>query len=166
MEMYSPWASFRYTTKLYCTLEAGNYHNSDMRWRWSTYFRCHHQGISPHCFWDVEWRVAQSTLTVTYHVSPFILSIVLAVCRSLVEDDDAHMKVSLGCGEMGLSAHLQASKMGNTRFFTSNTHSSVVLQVSVCVRERSWICGDSGSYSVYHDWSYISREFALCVCFF
>ncbi|KAF4073326.1 hypothetical protein AMELA_G00257640 [Ameiurus melas] len=36
--------------------------------------------------------------------------------RSLVEDDDAHMKVSLGCGEMGLSSHLQASKTGNTRF--------------------------------------------------
>lgn len=40
------------------------------------------------------------------------------------------MKVSLGCGDMGISAHLQASKTGNTRFFTSNTHSSVVLQVS------------------------------------
>lgn len=53
--------------------------------------------------------------------------------RSLVEDDDAQMmKVSLGCSEMGLSSHLQASKTGNTRFFTSNTHSSVVLQVSVC----------------------------------
>lgn len=72
------------------------------------------------------------TVTVTCHVSPFILIISLGVCRSLVEDDDVHMKVSLGCGEMGLSAHLQASKTGNTRFFTSNTHSSVVLQVSVC----------------------------------
>lgn len=50
--------------------------------------------------------------------------------RSLVEDDDAHMKVALGYGDMGISAHLQASKTGNTRFFTSNTHSSVVLQVS------------------------------------
>ncbi len=51
-----------------------------------------------------------------------------------MEDDDAQMmKVSLGCSEMGLSSHLQASKTGNTRFFTSNTHSSVVLQVSVCV---------------------------------
>lgn len=49
--------------------------------------------------------------------------------RSLVEDDDAHMKVALGYGDMGISAHLQASKTGNTRFFTSNTHSSVVLQV-------------------------------------
>lgn len=51
--------------------------------------------------------------------------------RSLVEDDDAHMKVALGYGDMGISAHLQASKTGNTRFFTSNTHSSVVLQVRV-----------------------------------
>lgn len=49
--------------------------------------------------------------------------------RSLVEDDDAHMKVALGYGDMGICAHLQASKTGNTRFFTSNTHSSVVLQV-------------------------------------
>lgn len=56
------------------------------------------------------------------------------MARSLVEDDDAQMmKVSLGCSEMGLSSHLQAAKTGNTRFFTSNTHSSVVLQVSVCV---------------------------------
>lgn len=53
--------------------------------------------------------------------------------RSLVEDDDAHMKVALGYGDMGISAHLQASKTGNTRFFTSNTHSSVVLQVSASV---------------------------------
>lgn len=51
--------------------------------------------------------------------------------RSLVEDDDAHMKVALGYGDVGVSAHLQASKTGNTRFFTSNTHSSVVLQVRV-----------------------------------
>lgn len=48
-----------------------------------------------------------------------------------MEDDDAHMKVALGYGDMGISAHLQASKTGNTRFFTSNTHSSVVLQVRV-----------------------------------
>lgn len=40
------------------------------------------------------------------------------------------MKVTLGSNDMGLSAHLQASKAGTTRFFTSNTHSSVVLQVS------------------------------------
>lgn len=51
-----------------------------------------------------------------------------------MEDDDAHMKVALGYGDMGISAHLQASKTGNTRFFTSNTHSSVVLQVSVQTR--------------------------------
>lgn len=44
------------------------------------------------------------------------------------------MKVALGYGDMGISAHLQASKTGNTRFFTSNTHSSVVLQVSVQTR--------------------------------
>lgn len=55
----------------------------------------------------------------------------LLLCRSLVEDDDAHMKVALGYGDMGISAHLQASKTGNTRFFTSNTHSSVVLQVGL-----------------------------------
>lgn len=56
--------------------------------------------------------------------------------RSLVEDDDAHMKVALGYGDMGISAHLQASKTGNTRFFTSNTHSSVVLQVRVRKRRE------------------------------
>ena len=49
--------------------------------------------------------------------------------RSLVEDDDAHMKVALGYGDVGVPSHLQASKTGNTRFFTSNTHSAVVLQV-------------------------------------
>ncbi|XP_058239036.1 kelch-like protein 13 isoform X1 [Hemibagrus wyckioides] len=59
---------------------------------------------------------------------------------SLVEDDDAHMKVSLGCGEMGLSAHLQASKTGNTRFFTSNTHSSVVLQGFDQLRIEGLLC--------------------------
>ncbi|XP_057616269.1 kelch-like protein 13 isoform X5 [Chionomys nivalis] len=48
--------------------------------------------------------------------------------RSLVEEEDQHMKLSLGCSEMGLSAHLHSSKAGNTRIFTSNTHSSVVLQ--------------------------------------
>lgn len=49
--------------------------------------------------------------------------------RSLVEEEDPHMKVSLGGSDMGVSAHLQSSKTGTTRFFTSNTHSSVVLQV-------------------------------------
>ncbi|KAK1788482.1 hypothetical protein P4O66_016000 [Electrophorus voltai] len=63
-----------------------------------------------------------------------------SLCRSLVEDDDAHMKVSLGCGEMGLSAHLQASKTGNTRFFTSNTHSSVVLQGFDQLRIEGLLC--------------------------
>uniref|UniRef100_A0A8C9F1I9 BACK domain-containing protein n=1 Tax=Pavo cristatus TaxID=9049 RepID=A0A8C9F1I9_PAVCR len=48
---------------------------------------------------------------------------------SLVEEEDPHMKVSLGSSDMGVSAHLQSSKTGTTRFFTSNTHSSVVLQV-------------------------------------
>lgn len=63
------------------------------------------------------------------HCAPLPVSLPLSYRRSLVEDDDPHMKVSLGCGDMGVSAHLQASKTGNTRFFTSNTHSSVVLQV-------------------------------------
>lgn len=48
--------------------------------------------------------------------------------RSLVEEEDHHMKLSFGCSEMGFSAHLHHSKAGNTRIFTSNTHSSVVLQ--------------------------------------
>ncbi|KAM7338377.1 kelch-like protein 13 isoform X4 [Alexandromys fortis] len=48
--------------------------------------------------------------------------------RSLVEEEDHHMKLSFGCSEMGFSAHLHSSKAGNTRIFTSNTHSSVVLQ--------------------------------------
>ncbi|KAL1274967.1 hypothetical protein QQF64_027781, partial [Cirrhinus molitorella] len=60
---------------------------------------------------------------------------------SLVEDDDAQMmKVSLGCSEMGLSSHLQASKTGNTRFFTSNTHSSVVLQGFDQLRIEGLLC--------------------------
>ncbi|KAK1882940.1 Kelch-like protein 13 [Dissostichus eleginoides] len=59
---------------------------------------------------------------------------------SLVEDDDAHMKVALGYGDMGVSAHLQASKTGNTRFFTSNTHSSVVLQGFDQLRIEGLLC--------------------------
>ncbi|XP_075878238.1 kelch-like protein 13 isoform X3 [Nelusetta ayraudi] len=59
---------------------------------------------------------------------------------SLVEDDDAHMKVALGYGDMGISAHLQASKTGNTRFFTSNTHSSVVLQGFDQLRIEGLLC--------------------------
>lgn len=46
-----------------------------------------------------------------------------------MEEEDLHMKLSLGSSEMGLSAHLQSCKAGSTRIFTSNTHSSVVLQV-------------------------------------
>lgn len=64
----------------------------------------------------------------------------LLLCRSLVEDDDAHMKVALGYGDMGISAHLQASKTGNTRFFTSNTHSSVVLQVGLTRSLLLYVC--------------------------
>ncbi|XP_041496414.1 kelch-like protein 13 isoform X4 [Microtus oregoni] len=48
--------------------------------------------------------------------------------RSLVEEEDQHMRLSFGCSKMGFSAHLHSSKAGNTRIFTSNTHSSVVLQ--------------------------------------
>ncbi|CAB1332988.1 unnamed protein product, partial [Coregonus sp. 'balchen'] len=50
------------------------------------------------------------------------------------------MKVSLGCGDMGVSAHLQPSKTGNTRFFTSNTHSSVVLQGFDQLRIEGLLC--------------------------
>ncbi|KAJ8282855.1 hypothetical protein COCON_G00053740 [Conger conger] len=60
--------------------------------------------------------------------------------RSLVEEDDPHMKVSLGSSDMGVSAHLQASKTGNTRFFTSNTHSSVVLQGFDQLRIEGLLC--------------------------
>lgn len=81
-----------------------------------------------------------------FHILTFLLSLSL-MGRSLVEDDDAQMmKVSLGCSEMGLSSHLQASKTGNTRFFTSNTHSSVVLQVSVCVRLHMSLTKCQGGY--------------------
>nr|XP_023698539.1 kelch-like protein 13 isoform X7 [Paramormyrops kingsleyae] len=59
---------------------------------------------------------------------------------SLVDDDDPHMKVSLGTGDMGVSAHPQASKTGNTRFFTSNTHSSVVLQGFDQLRLEGLLC--------------------------
>ncbi|XP_061558938.1 kelch-like protein 13 isoform X3 [Phycodurus eques] len=59
---------------------------------------------------------------------------------SLVEDDDTHMKVALGYGDMGICAHLQASKTGNTRFFTSNTHSSVVLQGFDQLRIEGLLC--------------------------
>lgn len=83
--------------------------------------------------------------------------------RSLVEDDDAQMmKVSLGCSEMGLSSHLQASKTGNTRFFTSNTHSSVVLQVSVCdytsLTKRRGGASPSVTLASCHTWEFVCLE--------
>ncbi|XP_056450154.1 kelch-like protein 13 isoform X3 [Gadus macrocephalus] len=59
---------------------------------------------------------------------------------SLVEDDDAHMKVALGYGDVGVPSHLQASKTGNTRFFTSNTHSAVVLQGFDQLRIEGLLC--------------------------
>ncbi|NWH60719.1 KLH13 protein, partial [Geococcyx californianus] len=58
---------------------------------------------------------------------------------SLVEEEDPHMKVSLGSSDMGVSAHLQ-SKTGTTRFFTSNTHSSVVLQGFDQLRVEGLLC--------------------------
>jgi len=61
-----------------------------------------------------------------------VLSFLCSNLRSLVEEEDPHMKVSLGSSDMGVSAHLQSSKTGTTKFFTSNTHSSVVLQVMKC----------------------------------
>ncbi|KAJ6653791.1 hypothetical protein lerEdw1_008721 [Lerista edwardsae] len=62
------------------------------------------------------------------------------LCRSLVEEEDPHMKVSLGSSDMGVSAHLQSSKAGTTRFFTSNTHSSVVLQGFDQLRIEGLLC--------------------------
>ncbi|XP_034636894.1 kelch-like protein 13 isoform X7 [Trachemys scripta elegans] len=59
---------------------------------------------------------------------------------SLVEEEDPHMKVSLGSSDMGVSAHLQSSKTGTTRFFTSNTHSSVVLQGFDQLRIEGLLC--------------------------
>nr|XP_056715452.1 kelch-like protein 13 isoform X1 [Euleptes europaea] len=59
---------------------------------------------------------------------------------SLVEEEDPHMKVSLGSSDMGVSAHLQSSKAGTTRFFTSNTHSSVVLQGFDQLRIEGLLC--------------------------
>ncbi|XP_039698451.1 kelch-like protein 13 isoform X4 [Pteropus medius] len=60
--------------------------------------------------------------------------------RSLVEEEDHHMKLSLGSSEMGLSSHLQSSKAGATRIFTSNTHSSVVLQGFDQLRLEGLLC--------------------------
>ncbi|KAG8144682.1 hypothetical protein E2320_013143 [Naja naja] len=59
---------------------------------------------------------------------------------SLVEEEESHMKVTLGSSDMGLAAHLQASKAGTTRFFTSNTHSSVVLQGFDQLRVEGLLC--------------------------
>ncbi|KAM4818515.1 kelch-like protein 13 isoform 1-T2 [Thomomys bottae] len=59
---------------------------------------------------------------------------------SLVEEEDQHMKLSLGSSEMGLSSHLQSSKAGSTRIFTSNTHSSVVLQGFDQLRLEGLLC--------------------------
>ncbi|RMC20532.1 hypothetical protein DUI87_01383 [Hirundo rustica rustica] len=60
--------------------------------------------------------------------------------RSLVEEEDPHMKVPLGSSDMGVSAHLQSLKTGTTRFFTSNTHSSVVLQGFDQLRVEGLLC--------------------------
>ncbi|XP_043560295.1 kelch-like protein 13 isoform X1 [Chiloscyllium plagiosum] len=59
---------------------------------------------------------------------------------SLVEEDDPHLKVSLASGDMGVATHLQSSKTGNTRFFTSNTHSSAVLQGFDQLRIEGLLC--------------------------
>ncbi|XP_007507826.1 kelch-like protein 13 isoform X5 [Monodelphis domestica] len=60
--------------------------------------------------------------------------------RSLVEDEDPHMKVALVNSDMGLAAHLQSSKTGTARFFTSNSHSSVVLQGFDQLRVEGLLC--------------------------
>lgn len=60
--------------------------------------------------------------------------------RSLVEEEDPHMKVSLVNSDMGMAAHLQSSKAGTTRFFTSNCHSSVVLQGFDQLRVEGLLC--------------------------
>ncbi|XP_051824934.1 kelch-like protein 13 isoform X1 [Antechinus flavipes] len=59
---------------------------------------------------------------------------------SLVEEEDPHMKVSLVNSDIGMSAHLQSSKTGTTRFFSSNTHSSVVLQGFDQLRVEGLLC--------------------------
>lgn len=60
--------------------------------------------------------------------------------RSLVEEEDTHMKISLGSGDMGVSAHLQTSKAGSTCFFSSVTHSSRVLQGFDQLRLEGSLC--------------------------
>uniref|UniRef100_A0A7N4PCK4 BTB domain-containing protein n=1 Tax=Sarcophilus harrisii TaxID=9305 RepID=A0A7N4PCK4_SARHA len=67
--------------------------------------------------------------------------------RCLGPDEEAHVKASLGSGgggggggEMGVSAHLQSSKAGTTRFFRSNTHSSVVLRGFDQLRGEGLLC--------------------------
>ncbi|XP_036030610.1 kelch-like protein 13 isoform X3 [Onychomys torridus] len=59
---------------------------------------------------------------------------------SLVDEDDQHMKLCLASSEMGLSSHLQSCKAGNTRIFTSNTHSSAVLQGFDQLRHEGLLC--------------------------
>lgn len=90
--------------------------------------------------WDGALNDLMSVLNSELEFVPERTTFSLLLCRSLVEDDDAHMKVALGYGDMGISAHLQASKTGNTRFFTSNTHSSVVLQVGFTFYFLLYVC--------------------------
>ena len=77
--------------------------------------------IPEDCGFNIQEHLIEMGLVVRFLCSHLL--------RSLVEEEDPHMKVSLGSSDMGVSAHLQSSKTGTTRFFTSNTHSSVVLQV-------------------------------------
>lgn len=64
-----------------------------------------------------------------YDMFSFLAFSDLKTFRSLVEEEDQHMKLSLGSSEWA-SSHLQPSQGWNHTIFTSNTHSSVVLQVS------------------------------------
>lgn len=86
--------------------------------------------FSVFCSHMISTTISLNNLIVNY-ISSFTLPFFLIWknFRSLVEEEDQHMKLSLGSSEMGLSSHLQSSKAGTTRIFTSNTHSSVVLQV-------------------------------------
>ncbi|TNN41072.1 Kelch-like protein 13 [Liparis tanakae] len=90
--------------------------------------------IQPALPW-LPWLPQRHSFVVWTSRSPLAAGPAERLTGSLVEDDDAHMKVALGYGDMGVSAHLQASKTGNTRFFTSNTHSSVSVQ-KLCVESN------------------------------
>lgn len=68
-----------------------------------------------------------------------VLFVTSAACSS-GRAPGSPMKVSLGNGDMGVSAHLQPCKAGTTRFFTSNTHSSVVLQGFDQLRIEGLLC--------------------------